>query len=234
MRFRKHEVQSEETLQAISQRYYGDVSYWLDLIEHNNLQYPYIVDTDEEKKKNPEHLITKGDIIIIPLDAELTDSVSKEITSRDKDVLVELALGRDLNMTDNNEYIDAHGTDDEILALSSDGRGDLDIVKGIDNIKQSLRARLLTPKGSLLLHPEYGSNIHNLFGLNIPEQATLIEVDVLKTLTSDSRVKSANLKVWEIKGNEYYGSFNVEIKSVEESIDFVLGQDDSGVFALFD
>ncbi|BDA82306.1 baseplate wedge subunit [Staphylococcus phage vB_SsapH-Golestan-105-M] len=234
MRFKKHVVQHEETMQAIAQRYYGDVSYWIDLVEHNNLKYPYIVETDEEKMQDPERLASTGDTIIIPIESDLTDVSAKEINSRDKDVLVELALGRDLNITADEKYFNEHGTSDNILAFSTNGSGDLDTVKGIDNMKQQLQARLLTPKGSLMLHPNYGSDLHNLFGLNIPEQATLIEMEVLRTLTADNRVKSANLVDWKIQGNVYSGQFSVEIKSVEESINFVLGQDEEGIFALFE
>ena len=234
MRFKKHVVQHEETMQAIAQRYYGDVSYWIDLVEHNNLKYPYIVETDEEKMQDPERLASTGDTIIIPIESDLTDVSAKEINSRDKDVLVELALGRDLNITSDEKYFNEHGTSDNILAFSTNGNGDLDTVKGIDNMKQQLQARLLTPRGSLMLHPNYGSDLHNLFGLNIPEQATLIEMEVLRTLTSDNRVKSANLIDWKIQGNVYSGQFSVEIKSVEESINFVLGQDEEGIFALFE
>ncbi|VEV88530.1 baseplate wedge subunit [Staphylococcus phage Stab23] len=234
MRFKKHVVQYEETMQAIAQRYYGDVSYWIDLVEHNNLKYPYIVETDEEKMQDPERLASTGDTIIIPIESDLTDVSAKEINSRDKDVLVELALGRDLNITADEKYFNEHGTSDNILAFSTNGSGDLDTVKGIDNMKQQLQARLLTPKGSLMLHPNYGSDLHNLFGLNIPEQATLIEMEVLRTLTADNRVKSANLVDWKIQGNVYSGQFSVEIKSIEESINFVLGQDEEGIFALFE
>ena len=234
MRFKKHVVQHEETMQAIAQRYYGDVSYWIDLVEHNNLKYPYLVETDEEKMQDPERLASTGDTIIIPIESDLTDVSAKEINSRDKDVLVELALGRDLNITADEKYFNEHGTSDNILAFSTNGNGDLDTVKGIDNMKQQLQARLLTPKGSLMLHPNYGSDLHNLFGLNIPEQATLIEMEVLRTLTSDNRVKSANLVDWKIQGDVYSGQFSVEIKSVEESINFVLGQDEEGIFALFE
>ncbi|XWX30595.1 baseplate protein [Staphylococcus phage PG-2021_16] len=234
MRFKKHVVQHEETMQAIAQRYYGDVSYWIDLVEHNNLKYPYIVETDEEKMQDPERLASTGDTIIIPIESDLTDVSAKEINSRDKDVLVELALGRDLNITADEKYFNEHGTSDNILAFSTNGNGDLDTVKGIDNMKQQLQARLLTPRGSLMLHPNYGSDLHNLFGLNIPEQATLIEMEVLRTLTADNRVKSANLVDWKIQGNVYSGQFSVEIKSVEESINFVLGQDEEGIFALFE
>lgn len=234
MRFQKHRVQYQETMQAISQRYYSDVSYWIDLVEHNDLRYPYLVDTDEEKMRDPEHLASTGDILIIPIESDLQDVTAKEINSRDKDTLVELAFGRDLNMTSDEKYFNEHGTSDNILALNASGTGDLDTVVGIDNMKQQLQARLLTPRGSLMLHPTYGSDLHNLFGLNVPEQATLIEMEVLRTLTTDNRVKSANLISWSIDGNRYSGAFSVELKSIEESIDFVLGQDEAGVFALFE
>ena len=184
--------------------------------------------------QDPERLASTGDTIIIPIESDLTYVSAKEINSRDKDVLVELALGRDLNITADEKYFNEHGTSDNILAFSTNGNGDLDTVKGIDNMKQQLQARLLTPRGSLMLHPNYGSDLHNLFGLNIPEQATLIEMEVLRTLTSDNRVKSANLVDWKIQGNVYSGQFSVEIKSVEESINFVLGQDEEGIFALFE
>ncbi|TFF00481.1 LysM domain-containing protein, partial [Histophilus somni] len=69
MRFKKHVVQHEETMQAIAQRYYGDVSYWIDLVEHNNLKYPYLVETDEEKMKDPERLASTGDTLIIPIES---------------------------------------------------------------------------------------------------------------------------------------------------------------------
>ncbi|MGI4427198.1 LysM peptidoglycan-binding domain-containing protein, partial [Klebsiella pneumoniae] len=150
MRFKKHVVQHEETMQAIAQRYYGDVSYWIDLVEHNNLKYPYLVETDEEKMKDPERLASTGDTLIIPIESDLTDVSAKEINSRDKDVLVELALGRDLNITADEKYFNEHGTSDNILAFSTNGNGDLDTVKGIDNMKQQLQARLLTPRGSLM------------------------------------------------------------------------------------
>lgn len=234
MRFKKHTVTYGDTMQSISQRYFNDTSYWIDLIEHNNLKYPYIVDNEEEKLKDTYHLVTIGDTIIIPTEEHLSDVAIKEISKKDRDTLVELALGRDLNITEDEKYFNEHGTSDEILGFNGDKSGDLDTLVAIENMKQQLQTKLLTPKGSLMLHPDYGSEIHNLFGKAIPEQGVLIELEVIRTLMTDTRVKAVNSLGWKINGNQYYGRFEVEIQSIEESVIFTLEQDETGIFAIFE
>lgn len=233
MRLKKHVIQYGDTMQSIAQYYYNDVGAWIDLIEHNNLKYPYIVDDELVKNKDPQRLVTIGDTIIIPTEETLSDVVLQDISSKDRDALLELSFGRDLNITRDESYFNEHGTSDEILGFSGT-TGDLDTVTGIANIKQQLQTRLLTPRGSLMLHPNYGSDLHELFGKNIPEQAVLIDMEVCRTLLSDGRVQSANNIDWKIEGNEYSGTYSVELKSVEESIKLVLEADESGVFALFE
>lgn len=233
MRLKKHVIQYGDTMQSIAQYYYNDVGAWIDLIEHNNLKYPYIVDDELVKNKDPQRLVTIGDTIIIPTEETLSDVVLQDISSKDIDALLELSFGRDLNITRDESYFNEYGTSDEILGFSGT-TGDLDTVTGIANIKQQLQTRLLTPRGSLMLHPNYGSDLHELFGKNIPEQAVLIDMEVCRTLLSDGRVQSANNVDWKIEGNEYSGTYSVELKSVEESIRLVLEADESGVFALFE
>lgn len=233
MRLKKHVIQYGDTMQSIAQYYYNDVGAWIDLIEHNNLKYPYIVDDELVKNKDPQRLVTIGDTIIIPTEETLSDVVLQDISSKDIDALLELSFGRDLNITRDEAYFNEYGTSDEILGFSGT-TGDLDTVTGIANIKQQLQTRLLTPRGSLMLHPNYGSDLHELFGKNIPEQAVLIDMEVCRTLLSDGRVQSANNVDWKIEGNEYSGTYSVELKSVEESIRLVLEADESGVFALFE
>ena len=234
MRYKKHEIRYNDTMQSISQRYYSTPEYWIDLVEHNNLKYPYIVDESEDKLKDPEHLVTTGDELVIPQESYLSDYSIKEINKNDKDKLVDMALGSDLNITSDNKYYSKYGTSDEIMAFSEDVHGDLDTVIGVENMKQQLINKLMTPKGSLLLHPEYGSNIHELFQKNIPETGLLIELEITRTLLTDSRVKSVQTISWRIEENKFYGEFDVELTSIEESVKLVLEEDSSGVFALFD
>lgn len=234
MRYKKHEVRYNDTMQSISQRYYSTPEYWIDLVEHNNLKYPYIVDEAEDKLKDPEHLVTTGDEIVIPQESYLSDYSIKEINKNDKDRLVDMALGSDLNITSDSKYFNKYGTSDEIMAFSENVHGDLDTVRGVENMKQQLINKLMTPKGSLLLHPEYGSNIHELFQKSIPETGLLIELEITRTLLTDSRVKSVQTISWRIEENKFYGEFDVELTSIEESVKLVLEEDSSGVFALFD
>nr|DAG96533.1 MAG TPA: Baseplate wedge protein [Herelleviridae sp.] len=234
MRYKKHEVRYNDTMQSISQRYYSTPEYWIDLVEHNNLKYPYIVDEAEDKLKDPEHLVTTGDELVIPQESYLSDYSIKEINKNDKDRLVDMALGSDLNITSDSKYFNKYGTSDEIMAFSENVHGDLDTVRGVENMKQQLINKLMTPKGSLLLHPEYGSNIHELFQKSIPETGLLIELEITRTLLTDSRVKSVQTISWRIEENKFYGEFDVELTSIEESVKLVLEEDSSGVFALFD
>ena len=234
MRYKKHEVRYNDTMQSISQRYYSTPEYWIDLVEHNNLKYPYIVDEAEDKLKDPEHLVTTGDELVIPQESYLSDYSIKEINKNDKDRLVDVALGSDLNITSDSKYFNKYGTSDEIMAFSENVHGDLDTVRGVENMKQQLINKLMTPKGSLLLHPEYGSNIHELFQKSIPETGLLIELEITRTLLTDSRVKSVQTISWRIEENKFYGEFDVELTSIEESVKLVLEEDSSGVFALFD
>lgn len=84
------------------------------------------------------------------------------LNQRDMDFLLSLSLGRDLDMTSETEYYENHGTSDEVFSLTHNGHGDLKTASGADNIRQATISRLMTAKGSLMLHPEYGSNLHLL------------------------------------------------------------------------
>lgn len=236
MRLKRHEIRYEETMQSISQHHYGSTDNWVDLIEFNDLEYPYIVGTTEEKKENLEHLVTYGDTIIIPINSSLTDYNLYKINKKDQQEMLDLSFGMDIDMlTGNEEYASKHGTSDEILGMShSDDHRDLRVAKGIDNMKQVLSARLLTARGSLLTHPDYGSDLHLLFGKAIPEQALLIEQEVMRCLTIDKRVRSVRLEGYTIEGDVYKGEYTVELQDVEHALRFVLNADSVGVVALFE
>lgn len=235
MRFKKHIVQHGDTLQTIAQRYYNDVGAWIDLIEFNKLEYPYIVDSPEEKKENLEHLVTYGDTIIIPQESELTDYNLGRITNKDKEMMLELSFGRDLDTISGDYDYLSEGTYDEIMGLTHDKQHkDIGTVSGIDNMRQVLTMRLLTPKGSHLLHPEYGSDLHLLFGYAVPEQATLVELEVIRCLMRDTRVQNVGIINYEIKENTYKGQFEVQLQGEEELLTFVLNADSEGVIARFE
>lgn len=235
MRYKKHRIQYQDTVQAIAQRFYGDVSNWFELVEYNNLEYPYIVDTTEEKMQNLEHLLTIGDEIIVPIENDLATLDVAKINHHDKNIMMDWSLGMDIDMLGGEKTFRNHGTSDEITELDADpSTHDLALRKGVANMAQSLTARLLTARGSLLLHPEYGSELHNLFGKALPEQALLIETEITRCLMTDSRVRAVSQDNYIIKENTYEGRFTVELESVEQSLRFVLEADSSGIIARFE
>lgn len=71
----------------------------------------------------------------------------------------------------------------------TDGTVDFLLINGIPNVKQALYHRLITPKGGLRLHSEYG--LPQLLGKkNTLENLTLLKYNLFDQITSDNRVKS--------------------------------------------
>ena len=97
-RYKKHVVRYGETVQSIAALEMDDASSWTDLIKYNDLQYPYIVPKASDKNANPDHLVTLGDTLIIPLAVTLTNVDLDNMNQQDKDEIATLALGRDLSM----------------------------------------------------------------------------------------------------------------------------------------
>lgn len=232
-RYKKHIVRHGDTIQSIAQMQTGSVHDWQKIVNYNKLAYPYIVDTVEEKLKKPEQLVTLGDTLIIPVEASLLDTDVSKLGPRDQDLILSLALGSDLAMTTNEDYYRGKGGSNDILELGSNPKGDIAIVSGVENLKQALIARLLTPKGSLLLHPNYGSDLHNMLGVKATEtQMIVIENEILSTIKKDGRVESVVSNGSSIEEETYRGSFTVNLFSLQQYFNLVVEGDERGQIIL--
>lgn len=233
MRFKKYTIRHDDTLQSIAQRETGDFNNWLDIATYNDLEYPYIVTTEEEKFRNLEHTVTYGDQLVIPYDQSSLNTVNIDLLNkRDQEYIQNLTYGVDLDITSQPKDYSDVGTSHEILTLRGDARGDIRTVKGTENLKQAIILKLLTPRGTLLLHPNYGSKLHALFGKASPNQMRLIEIEVCRTVKTDSRVDSCELVDAVIKGDTYAGEYEVTIRSLQESFNLLLTGDTSGQFVV--
>lgn len=215
-RYRKHYISYGDTIQSIAHVTTGSVAGWRDIVRHNNLKYPYIVDSVEEKLESPEHLVTYGDHLIIPVESSLEDVNPYALNLGDQDTIYDMTLGIDLNILE------------EDFALTADNQGDLQVSRGVNNLKQALIMQLMTPRGTLLLHPQYGSNIHNLFGKATAQNAIVIENEILATLKQDSRVGSVQAVNSTISRDTYIGEFIVEIPTLGESFQLLVENDTFG------
>lgn len=237
-KFRQHIVAYGDTIQSIAQKHLGDMSRWVEIARFNNLKHPYIVDTVREKMENKEHLVTVGDILVIKMTESTQDELISELkhaTEYDQEEMYALALGKDLDIMPIRDVYGNTLPDTENLELKGDPRGHVKTVKGIDNLKQALYIRLATPKGSYVGHPDFGSEIHKyLGGKNNEETATLLDLEIERTLRTDKRVSGVNLNNHSIKGNTYTASFTVYTLNREEAFEFVISAQEDGPVVLLD
>jgi phage baseplate assembly protein W len=103
-------------------------------------------------------------------------------------------FGSDLRLLDDLERQNsrARGNDLLVRTRTRSGRFDLATVSQIDNIRQALLLRLLTPVGELepLGHPEYGCRLGELIGaLNNERTRNLAKMFVLQALADEPRIE---------------------------------------------
>lgn len=238
VQFKKHIVSYGETIQSIAQDELGDMTQWIAVAQFNSLRHPYIVDTVDEKNLNPDHLVTIGDTILIKVDntstANLIASLSNA-TTYDQEEIFALALGKDLDILPLPKNIGSPGYDSQIFEMKSDGKGAIATKRGLENLKQSLYIRLITPLGSYVGHPEYGSQLDMYLGMkNTEENATLIDIEIERTLRTDARVKSVKNNGHTITGNTYNCSFTVTSVTLDEAFQFVISSSSNGPIVLLD
>jgi phage baseplate assembly protein W len=100
------------------------------------------------------------------------------------------SLGRDLLVA---PFLSATTWDSLDLTTAGSGANlDLQVVEGVDALRQALLLRLLTPQGSLaaLGHADYGSRLHELVGSEFTEAARLLaRAFVLQAVRQERRVE---------------------------------------------
>jgi phage baseplate assembly protein W len=172
-----HTIITGDTLISLASKY--NISDWKTLAEFNDLDYPFIV---SNKLDYPDKVVKSvGDKLLIPLSA---------LTSKPDSVISLEAqyFGSDLKITNTDDVIffDYKGE------LSAEN-GDLQNVEGVSNLMQSLVNRLMTPRGSLALHPDYGCDLKKILGKRATyAEITKAKLEVERTIKSDFRVKGVS------------------------------------------
>lgn len=193
--YKTYLIHEDETLQSIAFKKLGDTSKWGTLVTLNDLQYPYIVATNQQKLTNPEHLKTIGDTIYLPTTNEIESIIADNMGAFTKNTIYDITLGMDLELK-----IDADSAIEEAIGeVVANSSGDLTVVSGIENLKQSLFMRIMTRKGTLLNHANYGSRFPDYIGsIESDAQLKRAVTELNRTITTDSRVSSATVSTAEI------------------------------------
>lgn len=103
-------------------------------------------------------------------------------------------FGADLRLLDNLDFQEQRdrGSDLPTRVRPESGRTDLQRLAGVNNLKQALLLRFLTPVGELALlgHRDYGSRLHTLIGeLNNETNRNRAKLFVLEALAAEPRVE---------------------------------------------
>lgn len=140
--FRWAKTRDGDTLQAIALRELDDAAKWPELVGLNNLLPPFIVDSlaELEGDTEPGRVLLAGQAIKIPAPGARASGV------QDTSDL----FGTDLDLTGGR--------------LSVTETGDLRLISGSDNLTQALDHKLVTHRGELMHHREYGQRFHELHG----------------------------------------------------------------------
>ena len=103
-------------------------------------------------------------------------------------------FGADLRLLENLDFQEQRDRGSDLLTRvrPESGRTDLQRLAGVDNLKQALLLRFLTPVGELALlgHRDYGSRLHTLIGeLNNETNRNRAKLYVLEALAAEPRVQ---------------------------------------------
>lgn len=229
MRFRKYTVKQGDTIQLIAQNELGDLTRWPDLAQYNNLSYPYVLGQSEST--NPR-VLSAGDEMTIPLDSDLSAINVDGVNANDAKQIAGFALGVDLSLMTESDNFKQRGTTDELVSLSSNGKG-LTTVSGYENLRQALLLRLNTQKGSLPLHPEYGIELSSIIGQkNSVATVNRLKVMVEQALRYDGRVGQVSVSAVKVSGEEVTLNATVTPIGFEEQLSLLVSMDKIGNFTL--
>lgn len=180
-----HTLQIGDSLQRLAITY--NLVDWRELVYLNNLEPPYVYTATirTEQYKNNPRVAKVGDSILIPAAYQ-----SPVASSADINLLERYAYGADLDIFSYDETNIKAVRLDEKGELSANKVGDLAIATGVKNLRQRLIIRLAVHKGSFILHPEFGSELHKLIGLPWTAQNVIkIQLEVQKNILSDPFVQ---------------------------------------------
>ena len=182
-RYVTHIVQVGDTIQSIGVFYGVD---WTKLVVINGLEYPYIdSEVNSSEYADTNEVAKVGDRLVIPTQGLNIPHKTNNSTQE----LENYAFGCDLDLFSTSVIGDNVTNVESLGELTAGDTGDVLISEGTFNLRQQLILRLGTPKGSLINHPEFGSELYKHIGATLTlERLIKIKLCVQECILSDFRV----------------------------------------------
>ena len=186
-----HRITHGDSLQKLARLY--KVEDWRDIAIVNRLTPPYIDAVFGSTKYENDNGVAKiGDTIIIP-----SFKNNSQVPDRKAEKEIEiLSYGEDLDLYKND--VVEHRVKGELSETGTD----IKTAAGLSNLAQQLLSRLSVKQGALLMHPEFGSNLHKYVGkLDRQEDRNKALWDAERCLRTDFRVKEvADITIEKVTG----------------------------------
>ena len=182
-RYVTHVVTVDDNIQSIGAKYGVD---WTKLAIINGLEYPYIdSQVNSTLYADNDEVAKVGDRLVIPTQGlhipQKTNNSTQELEN--------YAFGCDLDIF-SSTVMDNNVTNlDSMGELTAGSDGDILFSEGTFNLRQQLMVRLGTPKGSLVAHPEFGSELYKHIGSVLTiERLIKIKLCIQECILGDFRV----------------------------------------------
>lgn len=185
-------VGADENIRDVSARLLGDRGSWHTLVVLNDLKPPYI------SPFGGQNLLKPGDSILYPAaeGASTSQTTGKASTEEGENPLYAV-FGVDVRL------VPAPGSESGIYTFALSPSGDLDLVSGLDNLKQGVILKFITEKGNLTVHPRYGAQFA-IGTKSTPDSFNTFRIDTQSTILSDTRIRAVHNLNFLVKEDKLY------------------------------
>lgn len=189
-------------LEQIALEQLGDAGRWVEIVELNDLNYPYITQDLTATRSN---LKKPGDTLLVPQQVRFGLSEApqaRDIPSTDGLSEVEKSFGTDLKLTEN-------------MDLDLANNGDLAVISGTENMAQAIILKIGYERGELRNHPELG------VGVMVGQKFVSIEQvrdNLIATLSQDQRIDGVTDVSLLRENSALFMKFNVNLKNVDTPV----------------
>lgn len=197
-RLTQAEILTNETIQDFARRTTGSINLWKYIVSINNLKAPYIAQNGDNKSVK-----TPGSKLLVPsINPEISNNITKKKTSVEDNF-----FGTDLKLIPLNSNENTINSYDVCVGST----GDLETIKGVDNVKQAVTIKFSVEQGELKLHEFFGA----LYPIGTKYKINSIikfKTNSKVTLLTDSRIQS--IQEFSLKLNGDILSFKCMVKTI--------------------